>query len=95
MVDPTQLNRQGEDVGTQYRNGVFYVEEEDQPIVAEMVEHLQKMHQETVVTEVRELENFYPAEEYHQHYLEKNPTGYCHINLFDAEEFIRENGLEK
>lgn len=95
VVDPTQLNRQGEDVGTQYRNGVFYVEEKDQPIVAEMVEHLQKMHQETVVTEVRELENFYPAEEYHQHYLEKNPTGYCHINLFDAEEFIRENGLKK
>ena len=71
VVDPTQLNRQGEDVGTQYRNGVFYVEEEDQPIVAEMVEHLQKMHQETVVTEVRELENFYPAEEYHQHYWRK------------------------
>lgn len=58
VVDPTQLNRQGEDVGTQYRNGVFYVEEEDQPIVAEMVEHLQKMHQETVVTEVRELGTF-------------------------------------
>ena len=46
------------------------------------------------VTEVKPLENFYPAEEYHQYYLDKNPTGYCHINLFDAEEFIRENGLE-
>ena len=45
-------------MGTQYRNGVFYVEEEDQPIVAEMVEHLQKMHQETVVTEVRNWRTF-------------------------------------
>lgn len=95
VVDPTQLNQQGEDVGTQYRNGVFYIEDADKPVIEEMIEHLKKMYRKPVVTEVKALENFYPAEEYHQYYLDKNPTGYCHINLFDAEEFLRENELEK
>lgn len=94
VVDPTQLNRQGGDVGIQYRNGVFYAEAEDKAVIEEMIAYLQTKYQEEVVTEVKPLENFYPAEEYHQYYLDKNPTGYCHINLFDAEEFIRENGLE-
>lgn len=95
VVDPTQLNRQGGDVGTQYRNGVFYVDETDKPAIEDMIAYLQKINDRPVVTEVKKLENFYSAEEYHQHYLDKNPTGYCHINLFDAEEFIRENGLVK
>lgn len=93
VVDPTQLNRQGGDVGTQYRNGVFYVEEADRPVIEDAVAHLRELYDRPVVTEVKPLENFYPAEEYHQHYLDKTPSGYCHINLFDAEEFIRENGL--
>lgn len=93
VVDPTQLNRQGEDVGTQYRNGVFYVEEADLPVIEEMTEWLSAVNEEPVVTEVKKLACFYPAEEYHQEYLAKNPSGYCHINLFDAEEFIRENEL--
>lgn len=95
VVDPTQLNQQGGDIGTQYRNGVFYVEEEDRAVIEQIIEYLQKINQKPVVTEVKPLESFCAAEEYHQHYLDKNPTGYCHINLFDAEKFIRENGLEK
>lgn len=94
VVDPTQWNEQGEDKGTQYRNGVFYVSEEDVPVIEEMVAWLERIHEDPVVTEVKALENFYPAEEYHQNYLDKNPSGYCHINLFDAEEFIRENHLK-
>ena len=82
-------------MGTQYRNGVFYVDETDKPAIEDMIAYLQKINDRPVVTEVKKIENFYSAEEYHQHYLDKNPTGYCHINLFDAEEFIRENGLMK
>ncbi len=95
VVDPTQLDRQGGDVGKQYRNGVFYVDEADKPVIEDMVAYLQTNYDKTVVTEVKALENFYPAEEYHQQYLNKTPTGYCHINLSDAEEFIRENGLNR
>ena len=93
VVDPTQLNEQGGDKGTQYRNGVFYVDKEDIPTIEEMIETMKNRCDKPIVTEVKELENFYTAEEYHQNYLEKNPSGYCHINLFDAEEFIRENNL--
>jgi peptide methionine sulfoxide reductase msrA/msrB len=90
VVDPTQLNRQGGDVGTQYRNGVFYEREEDRSVIENVVERLRESYREPVVTEIKRLENFYPAEAYHQDYLDKNPGGYCHINLFDAEAFIEE-----
>lgn len=93
VVDPTQLNEQGEDKGTQYRNGIFYVENEDVSVIREAIEAVKAIYDKPVVTEMGELENFYPAEEYHQDYLDKNPGGYCHINLFDAEKFIRENHL--
>jgi len=79
VIDPTSLNRQGEDTGTQYRTGVYYTEEEDKKVILDSIALLQKKFDKPVVIEVKPLENFYSAEEYHQKYLDKNPAGYCHI----------------
>lgn len=78
-IDPTSVNRQGGDSGSQYRTGIYYVEEADLPAIRESLRTLQKQYEKPVAVEVRPLENFYRAEEYHQKYLEKNPNGYCHI----------------
>jgi methionine-S-sulfoxide reductase len=78
-IDPTSLNRQGHDTGTQYRTGIYYTGEEDLPVIEASLDSLQKEYREPVVVEARPLENYYPAEEYHQKYLDKNPGGYCHI----------------
>lgn len=79
-IDPTSVNRQGNDVGTQYRTGIYYVDPEDKPVVDAAVAALQRRVSAPLAIEVGELENFYPAEEYHQDYLYKNPRGYCHVN---------------
>ena len=90
VVDPTELNRQGGDVGEQYRNGIYYTDEEDRKTIEAAIRAVREKYDQPVVTECRKLVCFYDAEEYHQDYLDKNPTGYCHINLLDAEEFIEE-----
>jgi methionine-S-sulfoxide reductase len=84
-IDPASLNRQGADVGTQYRTGIYYTGQDDLPVIKKSLERLRKKIGAPVVIEVKPLENFYTAEEYHQKYLDKNPGGYCHINqsLFD------------
>ena len=84
-IDPTSLNRQGVDAGTQYRTGIYYVDEEDKTVIEDKVNALAAHYDEPVVVEIKPLENFYTAEEYHQDYLNKNPEGYCHISsdLFD------------
>jgi len=84
-IDPTSLNRQGGDVGTQYRTGIYYTDENDLDVITRVIEEQQKKYDKPIVTEVLPLKNFYPAEEYHQDYLDKNPGGYCHIgqNLFE------------
>ncbi|MCL1836623.1 MAG: peptide-methionine (S)-S-oxide reductase MsrA [Treponema sp.] len=79
VIDPTSLNRQGGDIGTQYRTGIYYVDDADSETILASVAFLQKSHKMPVVIEVMPLHNFYPAEEYHQQYLDKNPGGYCHI----------------
>lgn len=79
-IDPTSLNRQGNDVGTQYRTGIYYTDEADLAIIKGSVAVLEKRLGAAVSIEVLPLKNFYPAEEYHQDYLDKNPGGYCHIN---------------
>lgn len=79
VIDPTSLNRQGWDIGTQYRTGIYYVDEGDKDIILQSINQLQTKYTDPVVVEVRPLENYYPAEEYHQKYLDKNPLGYCHI----------------
>ena len=79
-IDPTSLNRQGGDKGTQYRTGIYYTDPAQLPVIKATVDELAKDYTEPVVVEILPLENFYPAELYHQHYLDKNPGGYCHIN---------------
>ena len=64
-IDPTSLNKQGEDEGTRYRTGVYYKEQQN--------------YQQPLAVEKLPLQNYYSAEDYHQDYLDKNPTGYCHL----------------
>lgn len=78
-IDPTSLDRQGNDVGTQYRTGIYYTDDADRMVIDEAVERQRKRYAQPIVVEIRPLSNFYPAEDYHQRYLEKNPGGYCHI----------------
>lgn len=79
-IDPLSLNRQGGDVGEQYRTGIYYSDPADAPVVEAQLATLQRRHKEPLAVEQGPLKNFYPAEEYHQQYLEKNPGGYCHVN---------------
>lgn len=81
IVDPTTLNKQGNDRGTQYRSGIYYVDAQDERLISAALQELQKQYREPVVVEYGPLQSFYDAEEYHQKYLTKNPGGYCHINL--------------
>ncbi|QEY24334.1 bifunctional peptide-methionine (S)-S-oxide reductase MsrA/peptide-methionine (R)-S-oxide reductase MsrB [Neisseria animalis] len=81
LIDPTSLNRQGNDVGTQYRSGVYYTDPADEAVIARALQDLQAKYPQPVVVENLPLQNFYPAEDYHQDYLGKNPNGYCHIDL--------------
>ena len=79
-IDPTSLNRQGNDVGTQYRTGIFYTDSLELPAIEKSLIELQKSYTQPLAIEVAPLKNFYPAEDYHQDYLYNNPGGYCHIN---------------
>ncbi len=84
IIDPTSINRQGNDRGTQYRTGIYYYVKEDKEKIVEFIESIKNKYTHPIVVEVKELnENnkFWKAEEYHQNYLQKNPDGYCHINL--------------
>lgn len=78
-IDPTSVNRQGNDRGIQYRTGIYFTDEKDLPVIRQSIEGLQQKLDKPVAIEVVPLEHFYPAEEYHQKYLDKNPGGYCHI----------------
>ena len=78
VIDPTVQNRQGNDVGTQYQTGVYYTNEQAKQTV-ERIAKLERSRNEKFYVEIGPLVNYYPAEEYHQDYLEKNPYGYCHI----------------
>jgi peptide-methionine (S)-S-oxide reductase len=81
FIDPTSLNRQAEDEGTQYRTGIYYEVSVDRDIANAYLTKKQKNYDQPIVVEVKKLENIYEAEEYHQKYLDKNPTGYCHVNF--------------
>ena len=71
VVDPTELNRQGGDVGEQYRNGIYYTDEEDRKTIEAAIRAVREKYDQPVVTECRKLVCFYDAEEYHQDYLDK------------------------
>lgn len=79
VIDPTALNRQGPDQGTQYRSGIYYLDHEDLEIIQKSVASEALKHSKPIVTEVTPLNTFFDAETYHQRYLKKNPSGYCHI----------------
>ena len=81
IIDPTVLNRQGPDRGSQYRTGVYYVDENDKSVIYKTLEEQKQRYNEPIVTEIESLKSFFKAEEYHQDYLKKNPGGYCHIDL--------------
>ena len=79
VIDPTSVNRQGEDEGIQYRTGIYYTDESLLPAIRACCDRVAAGLDAPLAVEVLPLENFYTAEEYHQKYLVKNPGGYCHI----------------
>ncbi len=81
VVDPTSVNKQGNDRGVQYRTGVYYTDEKDKEVIEKVLNKEQEKYDKPIVIEVLPLKQYYKAEEYHQDYLEKNPNGYCHIDL--------------
>lgn len=78
-IDPVSVNRQGEDRGTRYRTGIYYTDAADLPTIREVVAEVQRHYAEPLAVEILPLECFWPAEEYHQDYLDKHPDGYCHL----------------
>ena len=88
VIDPTVENRQGNDRGSQYQTGVYYTNESAKETV-ERIAEIERGRSEKFFVEIGPLKNYYPAEEYHQNYLEKNPNGYCHIPRAEMELFSR------
>jgi len=86
IIDPTTLNRQGNDIGSQYRTGFYLIDQEDRSIIEKFVSEKQKEYKKEIVVEIEALKNFIQAEDYHQLYLIKNPNGYCHVNMNALEE---------
>ena len=80
-IDPTSLNKQGEDEGTRYRTGVYYVDEADAEKIHAVFVEEQKKWEDPIMVEVQPLRVFHLAEDYHQDYLDKHPDGYCHLPL--------------
>ena len=85
--DPTQGMRQGNDVGTQYRTGVYYTDDKDLEVINQVFDEVAKKYDQPLAVEKEALQNFVVAEDYHQDYLKKNPNGYCHVNLLDRPDF--------
>jgi peptide-methionine (S)-S-oxide reductase len=96
--DPTTLNRQGGDVGTQYRSAIFYHNDaqkaEAERAIAEL--NREKVYDDPIVTEVTRLDTFYPAEEYHREYFDRNPEqGYCQAVISPKVSKFRQKFVEK
>ncbi len=79
IVDPLSLNKQGNDIGRQYRTGIYYTDENDLDVIKASLANLEESLNNNSVIEVSPLINYILAEDYHQDYLVKNPNGYCHI----------------
>ncbi len=96
--DPTTLNRQGNDVGTQYRSVIFYHSEEQKRIAEEKIRQLeaQKLWDAPIVTQVEPIDTFYPAEDYHQEYFANNPNaGYCRVVIAPKVAKFRQKYMER
>lgn len=78
-IDPVSVNRQGNDIGIQYRTGIYYTEKDQLPEITAVYEQKEKEEGTKLAVEIEPIQNFFSAEEYHQKYLDKNPAGYCHI----------------
>ena len=78
-INPTSVNKQGEDIGTRYRTGIYYTDSRDRLVIDNVLSKESLKYEEPLQVETEPLRVFYPAEEYHQNYLEKKPNGYCHI----------------
>ena len=84
VIDPLSVNRQGNDVGRQYRTGVYYTDEGDKAVIEQVFAEQEKQLGQKIAVELEPLRHYVLAEDYHQDYLKKNPGGYCHINVNDA-----------
>ena len=84
IIDPTSLNRQGYDEGRQYRTGIYYKDREDLNVITKKMEEEQKKYSTDIKVEVKKINHFIPAEDYHQNYLEKHPDKECHIDMENA-----------
>ena len=96
--DPTTLNRQGADVGTQYRSAIFYHDKDQEHIAEEVIDELseKKLWEDPIVTQVAPLDAFYAAEDYHRDYYERNPEqGYCRVVIAPKVAKARQYFLEK
>ena len=84
-IDPLSLNRQGHDEGTRYRTGVYYTQESQRQTIEDVFREQQSKYKQPLQVELLPLSNYYPADEYHQDYLDKHPDGYCHlpVTLFE------------
>ena len=91
-IDPLSLNKQGEDEGTQYRTGIYYTDTEDLQVIDKVYGKAEEAAGQPLAVEKLPLQNFYPAEEYHQDYLDKNPDGYCHLPVALFEFARKANG---
>ena len=78
-IEPTSVNQQGEDRGTRYRTGIYYIEPEDYLVIREIYDDVQRGYSAPLAVEVEPIRNFFPADESHQDYLDKHPDGYCHL----------------
>ncbi|MFZ7174672.1 peptide-methionine (R)-S-oxide reductase MsrB [[Pasteurella] aerogenes] len=88
VIDPTSINKQGNDHGRQYRTGIYYQNNQDKEIILKAIQALQAQYKDKIQVEVEPLKHYILAEEYHQDYLKKNPNGYCHIDLTQADQVI-------
>ena len=88
IIDPTSFEKQGEDEGNQYRTGVYWTEAADEAVVRDELAKLQTHCAAPIMVEAAPLKSFFPAEEYHQKYLDKTPGGYCHVP-WEAIDWVR------
>lgn len=92
-INPTNVNHQGNDVGTQYRTGIYWTDSSDEAVVCAQLADLQRFYAVPIAVEALPLKNYFPAETMHQDYLVKHPHGYCHVDRGLAQRFAREHGL--
>ncbi len=92
-INPTNVNHQGNDVGTQYRTGIYWTDASDAAVVSESLRALQGSYAAPIAVEALPLSNYFPAEAAHQDYLVKHKNGYCHVDRGLAERFAKEHGL--